>query len=265
MNRYALRKSLLPSRSATRLFAFGLALALLSGCAPKPTPMPVLLATAALTATPEPSETVAPVSVPTATFTATATATETPAPTNTAIPALAVVQEQSAAWCLPIDYAFPAAEAPITNVAPAGARAGSMQDGTLNIQIPAISCTLVFAFNQPVPAGTRIEIAYVLAPNSPWMSTDLTPAADNPALASITIKHEYVVNPPYWEITFPVTVRGPDGSVLWNAPVRFFKALPNPCWDGSLPDPVTLYCKNYDGDWNYDDFPNFNPTADIFK
>ncbi len=252
-------------RSFTRFFTVFLALVFLAGCAPKATSTPVLMATAALTDTPVPTDVVVPTDAPTATFTVEPTATETPAPTNTVVPPLAVVPEQSAFWCLPLDYAFPASQPVVTNAAPAGARAGTMQDGTLNIQIPAISCTLVFAFNQPVPAGVRLDLAYELQPESPWLSSELTPAAENANLAYITLDHEYVVTPPYWEITFPATVRGPDGSALWSAPIRFFKALPNPCWDGSLPDPVTLYCKSYDGDWNYDDFPNFNPTADIFK
>ncbi len=253
------------SQPFTRSLAILLALVFLAGCAPKATSTPVFLPTAPATSAPAPTDTVEPTAVPTATFTLEPTATDTPQPTNTAVPPLAIVLEQSAFWCLPVDFAFPASEKSITNVAPAGARAGAIKDGTLNLQIPAISCTLVFAFNQPMPQGVQIELAYELAPNSPWISTDLTPVAGNPNLGSFTTKHEFVVNPPYWEITYPLTVRAADGSELWKAPARFFKALPNPCWDGSLPDPVTLYCKSYDGDWNYNDFPNFNPTAEIFK
>jgi len=253
------------SQPFTRFLAVLLALFLLAGCAPKPAGTPVYLPTAPVTETSAPTNTVEPTAVPTATSTPEPTATDTPQPTNTAIPPLAVVPEQSAFWCLPIDYAFPASAEPITNVAPAGARAGAMKDGALNIQIPALSCTLVYAFNQPMPAGTRIQIAYAVTPDSPWADTELTPVPDNPNLGYFKTENQFVINPPYWEITFPVKVLGPDGSELWKADVRFFKALPNLCWDGSLPDPVTLYCKSYDGDWNYNDFPNFNPTADIFK
>lgn len=240
-----------------------LALALLAGCAPREAGTPVALATAPVTDTPAPTATAIP--SPTATATAEPTATETPPPTATPVPPLALSLEESLFWCLPLDYAFPSSAAELTGAIPAEAREGTLKDGTLNLQVPAISCTLVFAFNQPVPAGVRFELAYELAPDSPWLSTELAPVAGRPNLAAVTLAHDYIVNHPYWEIFYPAAVKSADGALLWSAPARFFKATPNLCWDGSLPDPVTLYCPSTDGDWNYKDFPNFNPTADVFK
>jgi hypothetical protein len=173
-----------------------------------------------------------------------------------------VLSEAVTGWCLPIDQSF-ATSAGQDGAAPQGARVGAWMYDQFNLQIPATSCTLVIAFNQAAPAGMRLQ--YVNETNAPWLDLELTPASSNPTTAWAAMTQSGIINPPAWEVTYTVRVIGPDGSELFKQPVRFFKATPNPCWDGSLPDPVTLYCPNWDGDWNYRDFPNCNPNADIFQ
>ncbi len=92
----------------------------------------------------------------------------------------------------------------------------------------------------------------------------MSPSPEDGNSGYFLIQHGYMINPPFWQITYHVKLEAADGSVFWEKDVRFLKPTPNTCWDGSLPHPVTLYCPNYDGDWNYLDFENFNQNADVF-
>ena len=146
---------------------------------------------------------------------------------------------------------------------PVGSRVGTWTETRFDLQVPGLSCVLVFAFNQPFPAGTRLQVFEQLV-DSPWLEMELTPVEGNPALGYAVVTHQFLVNPPAWEIVFKEVVRSPEGAELLRGELRMFKAAPNPCWNGTLPDPVTLQCPSTDGDWNYKDFENFNPNADIF-
>ncbi|MCJ7621943.1 MAG: hypothetical protein MUO76_00450, partial [Anaerolineaceae bacterium] len=60
----------------------------------------------------------------------------------------------------------------------------------------------------------------------------------------ITLDHYFIVDPPYWEIPYYISIISPDGDDLWQGSVKMVRGWdPHRCADGSLPDPVTLQCK----------------------
>lgn len=189
---------------------------------PQPTPVPPTATFIPPTATPEPSPTVTP--------------------TNTPIPALAVIPEGLDSWCLPITFGVHADGPNGPDSAPPGARPGAIDKGTgvLNLHIPAITCTVVYVFNQPMPPGTMLSI-YDFN-KTPFLEIPLNTAASNPIRGYATLSHPYIINPPFWWQDYTFVVSAPDGKEAHRFPVHVFKSLPDPCWDGSLPNPITLFC-----------------------
>ncbi|MBI9049633.1 MAG: hypothetical protein JEZ00_09455 [Anaerolineaceae bacterium] len=140
---------------------------------------------------------------------------------------------------------------------------GFMENETLNIQVPATNIVVDYQFNQPLPSGAKFQV-YELNNGAPWFEQIFLVHENDGNSGRVITNHSYLINPPFWEITYHAKIVDGTGKVYWESDLRIYKALPNTCWDGSLPDPVTLYCKNFDGDWNYRDFPGFNPYADMF-
>jgi len=65
----------------------------------------------------------------------------------------------------------------------------------------------------------------------------------DPFTGYVNLDHYFIVDPPYWQVTYQVSVISPDGVVLWENPVVFKRSWqPAPCPDGRLPDPITLDC-----------------------
>lgn len=196
---------------------------------------------AAATATSLPPTPVPPTATPVPN-TATPLPTQTSVPTATQIPALAVVPEGLDTWCLPIEFGVHVDGPGGADTMPEGARPGAVDktQGILNLHIPAITCTIVYTFNQPMPTGVMVNI-YDLN-KAPFLEAPLTPSKTNPNKGYVTINHPYVINPPFWWLDYTFVVTNTDGNELHRIPVQVFKTLPDKCWDGSLPNPVTLFC-----------------------
>jgi hypothetical protein len=219
-------------------------LAVLAACVPA---VPVSTADAGATAAaiatqlqpPTATEPPAPTATeqPSATETPTATQepTATQPPTATPVPPLAVLEDGFSAWCAPQEYAGMTVTAPD---APAYANLLKVSGSAMQVKIPAAYCTFAVRFNQPAPAGASLVI---FDGSSAFLSRPLDISAQ-PDVAWTTVSHDYVINPPLWEISYRVAILGPDGKELWSNPIKFAKPLPVPCPYGGLPDPVTLYC-----------------------
>ncbi len=167
--------------------------------------------------------------------------TETALPTATPVPALALQADGLTGYCLPVGYALPIATSPNVLVVPADAHVGTLENNMLNISIPATSCSLVFAFNQAVPAGMTIHL-YDANGKNPWYEGALTAVQDHPDTAAVVISNSSIVQAPYWETVFQYGLQSPDGSPVSTGSVRMFRPFPGMCWEGSMPDPLTLSC-----------------------
>lgn len=208
---------------------------LAAACAPAAVVPPTATQPAA-TATLAPTATELPSSTPTSAPTATDLPTATAEPTATAVPPLAVVDDGFYVWCAPIDANV---LKPTTPDTPTYARLMQTTADGLVASIPGSFCTLRFQLNQPAPEGLTLRF---MQGESPVMQLQLAPSPTDPQVVWTTVDHAYVVNPPYWEITYDLALVTADGTELWAQPVKFAKPLPEPCLFGGLPDPVTLYC-----------------------
>ena len=189
------------------------------------------------TPTPSPSPTLPP---PTDTPEPTATS----APTQEPLPPLAVVPDGVNPWCLTTRYFITHEDGPYGPASmPEKARAGTVnkQTSVISFPIPAVSCTLVLAFNQNAPAGMKLEV-WDARPQEPFITYDMQINPNNPKEAYAVMTHTYIINPPKWWMDYTLVVVTKDGQEVFRNPIRVQKALPEKCWDGSLPDPVTLVC-----------------------
>ncbi len=225
------------------LLTVGLAAAwVLSGCS-SATPVPPTAMPPAPSDTLQPTETLAssPTSEP-PTATLPPQPTETPLPpTETPLPALALAADGLTGYCLPNGYALPIATSAQVLSVPVDAHAGTMENGMLNISIPATSCSLVFTFNQSMLAGTSVHL-YDANGKNPWYEGTLNAVQDHPDSAAVVISNAAIVQSPYWESIFQYSVQAPDGTPVASGSVRVYRPFPGMCWEGSMPDPVTLSC-----------------------
>jgi hypothetical protein len=227
----------------------------MAGCAAAPTPTP----TPTQTPPSPPTGTVAPSLTPTAIVLPSDTPTEVPTaitvPTDTAtpVPPLAVAQDGVTAWCVSFRDPNPLGGTPD---APSYARMGKVVNGVLNLNVSRGSCTFVFTFNQTLPAGTELQ-ALNASGDQAWTKAALAPVSSNPKQGFATLNHPMLNNPSYWQITYPFALVASDGSILWKSNVLLSKTFPGMCWEGSTPDPVTLFCPLRDTDF----IPHYTPVT----
>lgn len=194
---------------------------------------------------------------------ATATLTPTAEPTSTPIPPLGLSDEGVILWSAPVETGLVPANFKDNQDDYQNISIAAIENEVMVLKIPASFVVLDAHFNQPIPSGVQLKV-YELNAASPWYTAPLSPSPQDGNSGYFLITHTYMINPPYWQMTYHLKLEAADGSAFWEKDVLFQKPTPNTCWDGSIPNPVTLYCPNYDGDWNYFDFENFNPNADIF-
>ncbi len=175
------------------------------------------------------SPTVAPTTAPTTTST-----------TAQATPTSSAQTDQLTAWCMPEGY-FPVAAGTDPTIMPAIAKTGTVVNGTLSFQVPFSSCTFVYNFAQPKPAGTLLEV-YDMTP-SPWLKVTLKPSPTNPNVMYAVLRHSYIINPPLWTTTYRFVIVAPDGTKIKEDPLTFHRYAPALCWNGLLPNAKTLTCQ----------------------
>jgi hypothetical protein len=210
----------------------------MTGCSALPFLNPATATPTAIPATNTPLPSATPIP-PTATPLPTSTAT----PTATPLPPLAVAPDGINPWCLPITFGS-IKEGPNGPASmPDGARPGSVDKttGRINFHIPAIECTLVIAFNQPIPTGMKLQV-WDARPQEPFITYEILVNPINSREGYAKMNHAYIVNPPKWWLDYTMVVVTADGKEVLRSPVRVFKSLPEKCWDDSLPDPITLFC-----------------------
>ncbi len=241
-------------------FSF-LSLLIFSSCQPSTAPIAEIEST--MTAT----EVIIPTLTPTFTATSQPSPTATVEPTfthsSTPLPELALVDENLSIWSVPNDVFVMISETGISKDNYSTTYDGFIEENEMNVRVPASAVIVEVEFNQSLNEEVTFNL-YDLNGSTPWYSGKIVQNSENPSKGYTFINHNIVLDPPYWEINFLGKLETVDGKLLWEKELRLYKALPNTCWDGSLPHPVTFSCPNYDGDWNYRDFPNFNPNADIF-
>ncbi len=129
---------------------------------------------------------------------------------------------------------------------PFNGKAITVVNGVTQIPSPMESCTFVFDFGTPLSSGAKLEV-YDVGQNSPWFSKSLTAAPGNQNLSLVVVTHHYIINPPFWEIPYVFRVVDSSGAEKWSEQILVKKWVPEKCWNGEYPDPVSLECPINDG------------------
>ncbi len=175
---------------------------------------------------------------PTTAPTATPGATATPAPGATPAPATVDVNGMTA-WCWPKGSVVTKAQLD-TDVAPANAKLLRLENEKPTLWTVNDACTFVYTASAAIPEGTQLQVAD--NSGAVWLKTDMKPGT-NPNSAYAALMHGYIVDPPFWSVTYTMKVVTRDGKELWSSPFVFRRGYePGKCYDGSWPDPVTWYC-----------------------
>ncbi len=172
--------------------------------------------------------------------------TSTPQATGTP-ETLAVLPDGFSIWCLPKGSKPDENLIPVTGQAPENAYFAEKSGDTLTVTTQMQSCTFVATFNQPLPEGVRLQVKD-LNP-TPFIDEELLVSAENRSMGYITLDHYFIVDPPYWEVTYQVVLLSIEGESLWEKPVLFKRGWqPAPCPNGLMPNPYTLECDTQPSD-----------------
>jgi hypothetical protein len=192
---------------------------------------------------------------------AAATSTAPPASSGT----LGVASSGFNAWCLPVTSSATLAAWPRPQdaISPTNGKTGIV------FVYPVRSCTFVFTFTTPPPAGTELRVFDAkYDPKKPWLTALLQFSADNPKVGYATLTHTYIVNPPLWNVSYRLSVAGPDGEEYWTMTVLMKRSwLGLTCWNGRWQNPVTMRCPvpafgdRHPTDWGYH-LPTPTPGGD---
>lgn len=234
-----------PRTSLIAMAALLLSVLLVTACSSAATTVaPASLPTAAPTeaeqaaapsATPLPTET--PTQPPAPTETA-VPPTDTPAPT--APPALALTGDGLSGWCLPENTLLTAASDPLTPAETA--QLSKMVDGALEIRnLPWSACVFTYTFNQPAPAGLKLEV-YEVGAKTPWLTSDLKPVDSKPEVVSTLLNHSYIIAPPFWEVSYEFALKDASGQEIARTPVNLYRWETALCFNGRPPNVNTLRC-----------------------
>lgn len=143
------------------------------------------------------------------------------------------------AWCLPKGSVITKAQLE-TDIPPANAKTMRLEKDVPTLITVNDACTFLYTSSKPIPEGTQLQVAD--GASAAWLKADLVPGTQ-PNSGYAAVQHGYIVDPPFWSVTYTVKVVTKDGAELWSSPMVFRRGYePGKCYDGSWPDPVTWYC-----------------------
>ena len=111
-----------------------------------------------------------------------------------------------------------------------------------SLVVPTVNdaCWFVVTFSGAMPEGAQIW--FYDNSNALWLKAPLA-AGTEKNTGFVALRHGYLIDPPFWSITYTVKVVTKDGAELWSSPMAFQRPYePGKCYDGRWPDPVTWYC-----------------------
>jgi hypothetical protein len=201
------------------------------------------------TAVPQPTPTTAvEVMEPTAEPTVIPTEAVLPSPTpepEKATPTSAAPQPLTAesvqGWCLPEGAALAVTGDPLNP--PTSARVGESSPDSLEIRnLPVIACVFTYTLNGPAPENLQLQV-FEMRAGKPWLTADLTPVEGSPNTVSAVLRHNYIIAPPLWDVSYKFAlVDSGANTELRRDTVNLHRWTPELCWNQQKPNPITLRC-----------------------
>lgn len=214
------------------------------------TPLPP---TPTLEATPTPEATAIPVDV---------TGMPAVSPDSTGVPAVPAVAAQSASsqavlWCAPKDSIISTVKSVDALPAiPDGAKMTDFSDPKGMMVYPFSGCIFTYNFGQAVPQDAELSI-YDQA-STPFLKVKLNAVASNPSMGYALVSHGTINEPPAWSVGITLKLAS-GGNNIWTGSTTIDRGWRAPlCWQGRLPNPVTLACPAWQD--THPDDPGYTPA-----
>lgn len=117
----------------------------------------------------------------------------------------------------------------------------SDMDGTvISANIPELSCMIEVAFKQSVSNDVMVSLYQNRDPVA-WYEKVLVPVEGKANHYYAILNHQYIINPPYWDLQYGLKINDSE-TIYWEGTLALSRAFSGLCWEGSVPDPVTLEC-----------------------
>lgn len=139
-------------------------------------------------------------------------------------------------WCLPqgVSYVHDLSKLEKSEQA---VEVSYTQDGFMLVG-PLSACFLQLP---AAAAADGMQVAIFDQSNSAAWYTRPLVAGTQGWIAPLT--HSYLVNPPYWSLNYRLQLQNASGETVFSAPLHYERNwLAERCWNGNLPNPITLRC-----------------------
>jgi hypothetical protein len=145
--------------------------------------------------------------------------------------------------CLPFGYELPITSAVFASTELLIQKFIPGQNGIV-VNIPARACGVFLTTNRPLEGEVFLELFEGSNPTA-WYSRRMESVEGRSNTYYAVLDHDYIVNHPYWSQVYPLKIHG-GGQVFWEGNLELSRTYFGLCWEGSVPDPVTLRCPKTD-------------------
>jgi hypothetical protein len=148
-------------------------------------------------------------------------------------------------YCLPNDFDLAISSSTVFTNTQYDIRKATIHESAVEVVIPVKACAVFATFTQPLSNETSLEIFQASDPN-PWLSEVLMETEQEDGFTYFAVlDHPYIIDPPYWNLTYTMKIKEAS-QLYWEGSLDVSRAFAGLCWEGSVPDPVTLKCPQGD-------------------
>jgi hypothetical protein len=165
-------------------------------------------------------------------------------PTATQAAPLAIAENGLQIRCLAIDSSLPIdAAASFSDTLFAVSEIAPTSDG-IKLTIPVRACAVFVTFTQPLSEDVQVEV-FEASGTQAWYTRSLIKDEQSENTYFAVLSHQYIIDPPYWNLNYRMSVQGTT-QTYWEGALLVSRIFNGLCWEGSIPDPVTLKCPDAD-------------------
>ena len=119
-------------------------------------------------------------------------------------------------------------------------RESEISGNDISANIPVLSCMVEVEFEQPITEDIKVSL-YQNRDPLPWYQKTLINIEGKTNTYYAILNHQYVISPPYWDLQYGMKIEGSE-TIYWDGTLSLSRSFSGLCWEGSMPDPVTLEC-----------------------
>jgi hypothetical protein len=117
---------------------------------------------------------------------------------------------------------------------------GTMDGDMITMNIPMLTCKVEVTFLQ-TPSEEVVVGFYQNRDPSAWYQKTLLPVEGQTNKYYAIINHRFIIDPPYWDVEYGLKIEN-GNNIFWEGTLYLVRPFSGLCWEGSVPDPVTLQC-----------------------